>query len=196
MTFRVACLTIASALAAGGVVAAETPNVRVDFFTPAGTVKPVHGVGQPPLQGTDTGLFHYLAEAGVPYARLHDVGGWFGGNMFVDIPNVFRDFNADENDPKNYDFAFTDILINALVANGVEPFFRLGVTIENFYKIKTYRIHPPADNAKWARICEHVIRHYTEGWADGFRHRITYWEIWNEPDGEPMWTGTFAQPSV
>jgi hypothetical protein len=43
-------------------------------------------------------------------------------------------------------------------------------------------ILPPKDYAKWARICEHVIRHYTEGWADGFRMKITYWEIWNEPE--------------
>ncbi len=25
--------------------------------------------------------------------------------------------------------------------------------------------------------------HYTEGWADGFRYDMEYWEIWNEADG-------------
>ncbi len=37
-------------------------------------------------------------------------------------------------------------------------------------------------------ICEHIIRHYTEGWADGFHYKIRYWEIWNEPDNfeDPM----------
>ena len=49
----------------------------------------------------------------------------------MDIPNIFRDFDADPDDPEAYDFAFTDLLIKALVENGVEPFFRLGVTIEN-----------------------------------------------------------------
>ena len=128
-------------------------------------------------------MFHCLKEAGIPYARLHDVGGAFGKNIYVDIPNLFRDFDADENDPKNYDFAFTDILLKGLVENGVEPYFRLGVTIENRADIRPYRILPPKDYAKWARICEHVIRHYTEGWADGYRMKITHWEIWNEPDG-------------
>ena len=144
-------------------------------------------------------MFKFLKEANVPYARLHDVGGRFGGNVFVDIPNLFRDFDADETDSANYDFTFTDRYLKALVENGVEPYFRLGVTIEVFARtVKAYRIFPPKDFAKWARICEHVIRHYTEGWADGFRYKITYWEIWNEPDDYPdsrnaMWRGTWRQ---
>ena len=176
-------------------------TVKVDVSKEIGPVKPVNGVGQPPMLGfEDYPMFHYLKEAGIPFSRLHDVGGMFGRNVFVDIPNLFRDFDADENDPKNYDFAFTDRLISALVKNDVEPFFRLGVTIENYAaKIKRYRIDPPKDFAKWARICEHVIRHYTEGWADGFKYKITYWEIWNEPENwetaekNEMWHGTFEE---
>ncbi|MBQ9545503.1 MAG: hypothetical protein IJV00_10305 [Clostridia bacterium] len=166
---------------------------------PVGRVKPVHGVGQPPMLGLDCSMFSYLKDAGVPFSRLHDVGGWFGGNMFADIPNLFRDFDADPEDPESYDFTFTDILIKNLVENGIEPFFRLGVTIENFSAIKAYRIFPPKDPEKWARICEGVIAHYNEGWADGFRCGIRYWEIWNEPDNEPdiaenhMWRGTKEQ---
>ena len=161
----------------------RTARVDVDFADETGPVKDVHSVGQPPISGwSGTNMFHYLREAGVRYSRLHDVGGKFGGNIYVDIPNVFRDFGADENDPKSYDFAFTDVLLRGLVDSGVEPFYRLGVTIENDSAIRAYRIFPPKDYAKWARICEHVIRHYTEGWADGYRYKMTYWEIWNEPD--------------
>jgi hypothetical protein len=60
-------------------------------------------------------------------------------------------------------------------------------------------ILPPKDYAKWGRICEHVIRHYTEGWADGFKMKITYWEIWNEPENHPddnrnpMFRGPFTE---
>ena len=32
------------------------------------------------------------------------------------------------------------------------PIFRLGETIENYHFVKAYRIYPPKDNAKWARI--------------------------------------------
>ena len=47
-------------------------------------------------------------------------------------------------------------------------------------------------------ICEHIIRHYNEGWADGYHYGIKYWEIWNEPDNDmgkmnQMWTGTPQQ---
>ena len=48
--------------------------------------------------------------------------------------------------------------------------------------IKPYHTFPPKDPEKWARICEHIIRHYTEGWADGYHYNIRYWEIWNEPE--------------
>ena len=164
-------------------------------------MKPEHGVGQPPMAGAlgNWPMMHYLKEAGVPYSRLSDVGGWLGGGLYVDIPNLFPDFDADESNPENYRFAYTDSLVKVLVDNGVEPYFRLGVTIENFAArgFPPLRISPPKDFAKWARICERVVRHYTEGWADGFRYRIVYWEIWNEPDfvtdESPMWAGTFEE---
>ncbi len=172
-------------------------TIAVDFGKTVGTIKPMHGVGQAPFNWMDFSMFHYLKEAGIPFSRLHDVGGPFAQNAWVDIPNVFRDFDADVNDPASYDFGFTDKLIAALVEQGVEPFYRLGVTIETAVYIKPYRIFPPKDYQKWAEICEHVIRHYTEGWADGFHYTMRYWEIWNEPDGgeedlsgNAMWQGT------
>ena len=178
-------------------------TVVVDWTHVTGPVKPVNGVGQPPLIGEleDYPMFHYLRDAGVPYSRLHDVSGWLGGGLFVDIPNLFPNFDADENDPKSYRFAYTDSLLKALDANGVEPFFRLGVTIENFVErgYPPVNIIPPKDYAKWGRICEHVIRHYTEGWAEGFKMKIDYWEIWNEPDNNPddnrnpMFRGPFSE---
>lgn len=175
-------------------------TINVDFNETIGKIKPMHGVGQPPILGySNCKMFDYLKQANIPHSRLHDVGGAFGGNRFVDIPNLFRDFNADENNPENYDFAFTDILIKELIDRNIEPFFRLGVTIENACKIKAYRIYPPKDYGKWARICEHIIMHYTGGWADGFNYDIKYWEIWNEPDNyediyeNQMWRGTKEQ---
>ena len=171
-------------------------EIKVDLNKTAGRIKPMHAVGQPPFLGMDFSMCDYLKAAHIPYSRLHDVGGCYGRGVFVDIPNLFRDFSADPEDPASYDFAFTDVLITALMERGIEPFFRLGVTIENYRAIKAYRIHPPADYEKWAKVCEGIIRHYTEGWADGFQYSITYWEIWNEPDNyedpeeNQMWSGT------
>ena len=169
----------------------EKSTVRIDFSKTVGSVKPVNGVGQPPMidQLADYPMFKYLSDAGIPYSRLHDVGGWLGGGLYVDIPNLFPDFDADENLPENYCFAYTDSLLKALKRHDVEPFFRLGVTIENFVyypdRFPPKRILPPKDFAKWARICEHVILHYNEGWANGLHLGIKYWEIWNEPENSP-----------
>lgn len=175
-------------------------TIEVNFEQSAGKIKAMHATGQPPFGGGFLQLnftpMQYLKDAGVPYCRLHDVGGAFGGNRFVDIPNIFRDFDADENNPESYDFAFTDELLKAMHEYGLKPIFRLGVTIENQAHIKAYRINPPKDYHKWARVCEHIVRHYNEGWANGFYFGITYWEIWNEPENGPtptsnqMWTGT------
>lgn len=174
-------------------------KVFVSFDKIKGKIKPVHGVGQPPFSGTNFNMISYLTEANIPYSRLHDVGGPYGGFRWVDIPNIFRDFDADPYDPASYDFAFTDLLIKALVDASVEPVYRLGVSIENAHNVRAYRIFPPTDFKKWSVICEHIIRHYNEGWADGFYYNITYWEIWNEPDNSgdlsenAMWQGTMQE---
>ncbi len=145
-------------------------------------------------------LAEYKA-ARIPYARNHDASFYwtYGREHTVDISAIFPNFDADVNDPASYDFACTDEYIGATLDAGTETFYRLGQTIEHY--IKKYYIYPPADFKKWAEICEHIIRHYNEGWADGFYHNIQYWEIWNEPDlhseeeiqRRNTWGGTMAQ---
>ena len=176
-------------------------KIKVNFDKVTGKIKPMHAVNNMvtlPRNGK-ADWDGKMQAAHIPYGRLHDTGGSFGGSRYVDIPNVFPNFDADENDPASYDFAFTDVLIERMVKSGVMPYYRLGVTIENHVDIKVYRIYPPKDYAKWARICEHIIMHYNEGWADGFNYGIEYWEIWNEPDNYPdikdnqMWHGTMEE---
>lgn len=146
--------------------------------------------------GGTLGLYRALR---IPYARNHDANynSGYGGPYTVDISSVFPNFDADENDPKSYDFACTDEYVAITALAGTETFFRLGQTIE--HRIKKYHIFPPKDFAKWARICEHVIMHYNYGWANGFEYGIKYWEIWNEPDlgidddNKRTWAGTTEQ---
>ena len=179
MTGVILCAAFAAAL------------VRVDFGTACGEIKPLHGVNGSPMRHETVDKVYdqsqtELAAAGVPYCRLHDVAGRYGLHHYVDIPNVFPNFDADENDPASYDFAFTDAYLKTMVKVGVKPYYRLGATIETYCEVKPYNVVPPKDPAKWARICEHVIAHYNEGWADGYRWNLEYWEIWNEP--EPNWS--------
>ena len=136
-------------------------------------------------------------KARIPYSRNHDSGvcGIYGGPYSHDITCIFPDFNADPNSPASYDFACTDEAILVCLEAGTETFFRLGQTIE--HHIKKHGTIPPKDFNKWAVICEHIIRHYNERWADGYNLGIEYWEIWNEPDLDPddspnkrCWGGT------
>ena len=175
----------------------KTIALNIDCKKEMGIIKPMHCINNIPNVHADSPL---IKECNIPYTRLHDTGGAYGGGVYVDVPVIFRNFNADENDPASYDFAFTDDLLKHIEASGMTPYYRLGVTIENHCRIKAYNIYPPVDFNKWARICEHILAHYTEGWADGFFYKIEYAEIWNEPENNildpmnnPCWRGTKEQ---
>ena len=66
--------------------------LTIDTGKKTGRIKPLHGGGQPPIDGRGTDDFTVLAEAGIPYSRLHDCGGNFGDGLYVDVPNIFREF--------------------------------------------------------------------------------------------------------
>ena len=163
----------------------DMTTVTIDPAKAIGPVKFMNAVNNGPSQpraDQSRGNFDSYKAARIPYARIHDAN-WsstYGAPHTVDITAVFPDFDADVDDPASYDFAMTDNYLKTIVAAGTEVFYRLGQSIE--HGVKKYGIMPPKDNEKWARICEHVIRHYTEGWANGYKWRIAYWEIWNEPD--------------
>ena len=144
--------------------------------------------------------FSDYKAARIPYSRNHDsaVCGVYGGPYSHDISYIFPDFNADPADASSYDFPCTDESILVCLDAGTQTFFRLGQTIE--HQIKKHGTIPPRDFNKWAVVCEHIIRHYNEGWAEGFRLNMKYWEIWNEADLDPddspnkrTWGGTRAE---
>ena len=168
-------------------------NINVDFANVVGAVKPMNAINNGPGGSRVRGYSNYdaMCAAKFPFSRNHDAS--FSNEWIVDVHRIFRDFDADENDPANYLFRPTDNFVKSVIDTGCEVYYRLGAAIEHGYKYGTY---PPKDYLKWARICEHIIRHYTEGWADGFNYKITYWEIWNEPEctnadgSNPCWQGT------
>jgi hypothetical protein len=166
-------------------------HLTVNFDCIMGAIKPINGVNNGPLTCNFTqDARPYFKEAAIPFARLHDTEYPFGSGEFVDVDCIFKVFVCDENDPNSYNFTLTDEYLKAIAECGTKIIYRLGATIEH-QPIKIHT-HPPKDYMKWARICEHIIRHYNEGWADGLYLGIEYWEIWNEPelDGHECWTGT------
>ncbi|MBE6594679.1 MAG: hypothetical protein E7644_02650 [Ruminococcaceae bacterium] len=176
-------------------------QIIVDFAKETGKVKPMHSVNNGPkykfaADQRITNIDHYKA-AGIPYARTHDASfdPTYGGEHTVDVNFIFTDWSKDATDPASYDFALTDEYLRVIEAGGAKVYYRLGSKIEHWSK--KYNTLPPVDFHKWAVVCEHIIRHYTEGWADGYHMDIEYWEIWNEPDLDPddsthkrCWGGT------
>ncbi len=199
-------LMITAAVAAMGACAFAASEwlVTVDPTVEKGPIKMMNGVNNGPSKARSDQTrsnFDEYAALKIPYARVHDAAHChsYGGHHTVDISGIFPDWDADETKPESYDFTCTDEYLANIRAAGTEPYFRLGQSIEHF--IKKYHVNPPKDFAKWARICEHIVRHYNEGWANGYKWNIKYWEIWNEPnqgnqaDGRksPTWTGTMEQ---
>ena len=167
---------------------AEDAVLSADFSVHPGAIRPLHGINKGPL--APGGIFDVIQEQkelGIPFTRLHDCG--WPNPYVVDHHAVFPNPNADPALPESYDFRLTDEYIGAVRKTGAEPIYRLGESIEHT-SVKRY-VHPPADMEKWAATCLGIIRHYNEGWANGFHHGIRYWEIWNEPENRPvMWSGT------
>ena len=166
-----------------------TPGViRIDFDSVVGEMKPVHGIGRMPEYKTGSEINRYFTEANIPYCRTHDINP-------TDLFRIFPDFSKDVNNESSYYFEETDKIIESILDTGMKPFFRFGISWSDPV-LSREQLQPPADYDKWAKICEHIILHYNEGWADGFRYNIEYWEIYNEPDCQPVpaennfWQGT------
>ncbi len=180
-------------------------TLQFDLSKELGPFKPLNATNGGPWRrkhATEMKISNFDAykAARIPYSSNHGSGiqPIYGGPYSYDITKIFPDFDADPYEAASYDFACTDDDILTCLEAGTKPFFRLGESIE--HHIKKHATLPPKDFSKWAVICEHVIRHYREGWADGFFHDMEYWEIWNEPDLEPddstnkrTWGGTRAE---
>ena len=118
-----------------------------------------------------------------PCSGMPDVMAW----AHRDVLSIFPDPNADPDDPKSYNFAPTDRLIASIKNVGAEVMFRLG-------RSECSNVEPPADFDRYAAVVKHIVMHYNQGWAQGFRHGIRYWEVWNEPDLATLfWGGTPEQ---
>ena len=179
-------LSLLAAALLASAVAAE--DIIIDRTQSVGKIKPMNGVNNGPAGPAGNGNsqqkdnFATYKAARFPFARTHDAAfsESYGSEHTIDITAIFPDFSRKVDDPSAYDFAITDWYLDRIRQMGTEVFFRLGQKIE--HHVKKYGINPPKDFKKWAQICEHIIRHYNEGWADGHHWNIQYWEIWNEAD--------------
>jgi hypothetical protein len=161
--------------------------VTVDAQAVIGRIRSLQGAHWDPGPASGALSRNYVAM-GVDMIRTHDAGGINGsGTGDIDGPGrsrLFPNWTADPADPASYNFGPTDTLIKNIVDMKAEVYFRVGRS--NIRGGNTV----PADFDKYGEVVKHVVMHYNQGWANGFKYGIRYFEIWNEPDFVPFWTGT------
>jgi len=182
--------------------------VTVNAARTTGEIRSLLGVNRGPLSwprepGAPT-VSHVESyrRFGIDFIRTHDFYGP------TDWHAIFPRWEADPTDPASYDFRSSDERIRAIVEHGFRCFYRLGTSWRGrrlepindppgTRRDALGRVTHVADRAdfqKWAVIAAHTVRHYTEGWNNGFQFPIEYWEVWNEPDlAAQFWTGTSEQ---
>jgi hypothetical protein len=173
---------IASQLPNAAAVAQNPVMIEVDFSKLTGRIRSlqqVHAGPIPPAPGAAQ-LHEQYKRIGVDYVRSHDV--W----VAYDIDVIFRNMQADPSNELNYNFSSTDLQVVAVKSVGAEVFYRLGYSWGG-------PSYPPGNYTKFAEICKRIVMHYNQGWANGFKYGIRYWEIWNEADFKQFWTGTPEQ---
>jgi xylan 1,4-beta-xylosidase len=161
---------IAGFCASAGADEVPLRKVAVDANVTVGALRPLSGVRAAGAEGTA-----FYKAARVDLVHIHVSGAGDGAAIF---PHM----SADTEDPRSYDFAATDRLVASIKSGGAEPLFQIGRSDS--------APEPPADPDKWAQIVRHIVLHYNQGWARGFRYHIRYWEIWDAPDSKLSWSGS------
>lgn len=158
-------------------------------------IKPLNGMGNGPLYTYQNGHFindwtNSFKDLNIPIIRFHDIEYFNAQNKAINISAIFPDEQADALTEASYDFTATDQLMKAAMSTGAKIIFRLGENIQNIGSA-TGSNKPPKDFHKWAKIAERIVAHYEDGWNDGYFYKNIMWEVWNEPDVEKCWDGTF-----
>ena len=124
----------------------------------------------------DPELLEKAAQIGVKWTRLG--ASW----------------NAIEKEKGSYDFSETDLAFEAIIKTGITPFVTIGRGNELYSPLTTYddpklaeiygyRPAPPTESERameaWLKFVEATVQRYKD--------RITYWEVWNEPNHRNYW---------
>ena len=197
-----ALAVVAPMLASGALAADARLPVTIDASRAIGRLKPLDGVNGPPVSQQGADLTGVYKGAGIGLVRIHDAGAGdidavyttrgrppgrplppaMPPRVALNASSIFLDAAADPDNPASYNFGPTDRLIEQIRASGAEPLFRLGRSAGADPDV-------PSDFEKYAKISARIVQHYNQGWANGFRYGIRYWEVWNEPDFSSFWQG-------
>jgi len=173
----VICVTVLGWIPTRAGTAQSDYDVVVDAGTIKGRIGNLLGVTCGPVSPSP-GWFDLTPEyrwLRVPSVRIHDC------SEIGDIHRVFPNINADPTKASNYDFKEIDRFVSGIVEGGMTALYRLGYSWGAGPKA-------PQNFDQFAEICHHIVLHFTQGWAGGFRYgdRIE-WEVWNEANLSQSW---------
>ena len=182
---KIATVLLASLLAE--VVTAD--GLSADFSVEKGVFRrELHSSGFAPRVTSVGETFNDVKSLNFEYARTHDLALVNDGQRIFDVHFMFPLMHLDAKDPNNYFFKATDHAMKRIRDAGLKVFYRLGTSIEHSGPTVHFNSLIPEDFDKMAEVFAATVRHYNNGWANGFYWDIKYWEIWNEPDiRNAMW---------
>lgn len=129
-------------------------------------------------------------ELGVKRVRFHNV---FGDDEMGVAPK--RDYLSTGHD---FNFQNVDAVYDGLLELGLRPYVELGFMpgrlASGTQAFGTYHGNttPPAAMADWQSLIDQFARHLIARYGVA-EVRQWYFEVWNEPDLPPFWSGTQAQ---
>lgn len=167
-------------------------TAKIDFTSKCGKVKPkLHSSGLAPrVARRNPAEDELLRSLHLSFTRTHDWALVSAGQRLCDTHFIFPLAHLDPKDPKNYVFEPTDHALSLAQDVGMKIFFRLGSSIEHSGDDWGFNTLNPENHERYAEVLAGIVRHYTQGWANGFKWDIKYWELFNEPDIWPCWRGT------
>lgn len=125
-------------------------------------------------------------EIGFEYIRFH---GIFNDDMMV--------YKEDKDGVITYNWKYVDSLFDFLLSIGLRPFLELGFMPHDLSSGEQTifwwkgNVTPPADHKKWADLVEALLRHCINRY--GLSEVLNwYFEVWNEANITPFWSGTQA----
>lgn len=157
-----------------------TSDFHVNLAQETGNFKHLFSVNGPGTGSSDSPNNHIdkFQSLGIDYVRTHDYLYAFDHSV------IFPDTSMDPINPAAYDFTSTDTCVENIINAGGQVFYRFGESAQ--YPPDG---QPPANKDKWAQVCVQILKHYNDGWHNGYNYNIQYAEIWNEPDLHDFWTG-------
>lgn len=192
-------------------------RIDVDASQAVGELKPIwrfFGADEPNVATMKDGrkLMQRLGELrpGSVYFRTHNLLNTGDGTAAFKWGST-NAYTEDAQGRPVYDWTVVDRIIDSYLQRGVRPYLQIGFMPQalssapagtpyqhswrpgfGYQLIAAAWNAPPKDYAKWQELVYQWVRHCVERWGRD-EVKTWYFEVWNEPNLPPYWSGTQAE---